>query len=232
MSRAGYSIEQLLEITLANADAGAQVLVGSGAPGGSGGPQDDAPIGSTYLDVTGGGYIKEADANSLADWALKIGSTKLDALLGISSKTASDFGTFTGATLSDNSDVKSLLQELETALEAINGAALSSAAAVTTVVTLDEVSVDDVQSAEWEIVVTLDSDPTRKKFLKVAAIHDGDTSNDATVTSDNAFSKLKVGATFATTIDTDVNGVGGAQTMRLQVTASSAATFKARRTDF
>lgn len=48
-----------------------QILTGSGAPGGDTGEQDDAPIGSIYLDQGTGGkfYWKTQDTNDAADWS-------------------------------------------------------------------------------------------------------------------------------------------------------------------
>ncbi len=56
-----------------------QILTGSGSPGGDTGPEDNAPIGSIFLDQSGQFYYKTQDTNDPADWsspqAMAAGST-------------------------------------------------------------------------------------------------------------------------------------------------------------
>lgn len=140
-----------------------------------------------------------------------------------------DMGTFTGATIPDNSTTKEALQSLETAVETLD--AKSQAVGVSSPTVLDEVLVDDVLACEWEIVATLDSDPSRKKFFKMSAIHNGTASADATNTDDNTFSRLRLGANFNTDRSTALNGSGPTQTMQLIVDSSTpGVTYTARRT--
>ncbi len=71
MARSFHSIEKGLRITGENLVAGVEILFGTGAPGGDTGEQDDAPVGSIYLDTGGSLYQKTVDNNALADWEKK-----------------------------------------------------------------------------------------------------------------------------------------------------------------
>lgn len=63
-----------------------QLIHGSGAPGGDTGPQDDAPIGSIYIDYTNGYlYQKRTDTNTVADWKR---AATLDDVTGINMRVA------------------------------------------------------------------------------------------------------------------------------------------------
>lgn len=135
---------------------------------------------------------------------------------------STDLGTFTGATISDNESVKGALQDLETALELIEGGAPILVSGITTLQDLDTLLVDNVHSAEWEIVAWEEATPANKKFMKVTALHDGTAAADAANIDDTVHTKLKVGSNFNLVIDVDVNGTGAAQTMRLRASSSTA----------
>jgi hypothetical protein len=224
MARAGFEIEKLLSIVAANSDTGAQVLVGSGAPGGDTDEQDDSPIGSLYLRDSGVPYFKVTDTNAAADWFTY---DDLYTIVGLS-KGSTDFGTFTGNILSDNASAKTLFQELESFIEA-NLSETVSGTGVTTEVTVDTELVDDVCAVEYDVCLSLDSNPAQKRIFKVYVSNDGTASSDATETDETVFAKLKHGAAFNYVISTDVSGTGAAQVMNLKLSASAAISYSIRR---
>jgi len=146
MSRANFGVEKGLDIFDVDGLLLSSAIAGSAAPGGDAGPQDAAPIGSTYQRTDGNFYRKIANAGALADWDLMppgllsagyaaangtiaIGDTVEEAVEKIVGnqddiQTASglaqgavDNGTFTGATIADNVTTKAALQAIETAYE-------------------------------------------------------------------------------------------------------------------
>jgi len=116
MARGNYRVEQGLEILEANGTGGVHIIRGSGAPVGTSGPTDDAPIGSLYLreDNEGELFHKITSTSSATDWE-RFADESVYTALGIAFD-AEDFGTFTGDIISDNTDAKTGLQELETEL--------------------------------------------------------------------------------------------------------------------
>ena len=237
MARELFSIEKGLRFLKENQDASQDnaidILFGSGAPGGDAGEQDGAFEGSLYLDTNTAGdtrlYAKIANTGATSDWEL-LRSRQLWNVIGVAVE-AADMGTFTGSTLSDNQDIKTLFQELENAIEAITGDVRTQQAGVTTETTLDSVGVDSVLACEWEVHIREDASPANVKVQKVIAIHDGTDSADAVNVDDSVFAKLRIGSNFNATVSVDLDGVGPAQTMRLRVASSTAGvTFTARRT--
>ena len=237
MARELFAIEKGLRILKENLDAAQDnaidILFGSGVPGGDAGEQDAAFEGSIYLNTDTGSdlrlYTKIANAGAAADWEL-VRSASIWSVIGVAVE-AADMGTFTGSTLSDNVDIKVLLQELETAVEAISGDVRTQQAGVTAATTLDSVGVDSVLAVEWEIHAREDATPANVKVIKIIAVHDGTSGADAVNVDDSAYAKLKIGSNFNTDFDVDLDGVGVAQTMRLRVSSSTAGvTFTARRT--
>lgn len=237
MARDVFSIEKGLRILKENLDAGQDnsidILFGSGVPGGDAGEQDAAFEGSLYLNTDNTGdlrmYAKVANAGATADWEL-IRSAQLWSVIGVAVE-AADMGTFTGSTLSDNQDIKTLLQELETAVESITGDVRTEQAGVTAAVTLDSIGVDGILACEWEIHAREDASPANVKVFKLIAVHDGTAVADASGVDDSVFARLKLGSNFNTDLSVDLDGVGAAQEMRLRVSSSSAGvTYTARRT--
>jgi hypothetical protein len=251
MARHGFSIEQLLEITGLNADVGVHILQGSGVPGGDTGVQDDAPIGSAYLRTNGDLYTKVADTNAVSDWDIKasglitapytpangtvaVGDTNQEAIEKLDGnqadiQTASglaqgdvDYGTFTGTVIPDASTSKQALQALETEIEGISGGSLDTAAGVTTATNVSCVLVDDVQGAEWEVVLEDAATPANKKFFKISGLHNGTGAADATLVDDTVFAKLRVGANFNSSAAVVITGVGVAQQFCLEITSTEA----------
>ena len=74
-----FTIEGGLQIVGENEVTGPALLKGSGVPGNDTGPQDDASIGSIYLNTGAGGglYKKIIDNNVAADWE-EVGNVSLD----------------------------------------------------------------------------------------------------------------------------------------------------------
>jgi len=177
----------------------------------------------------GAGDVGVSDTVESAIEKLDGNQDNVISILGIDAQTLSDFGTFTGTILTDNSDAKSLFQELETYVEALVTLTSVSQAAVTTAVTLDSVLVDDVACAKWLVTVELDSDATRKRHLVIFAGHDGHAAADAVNVDDTVASKLNLGANFTYRVSVDLNGTGASQEMRLRVSAGAAASFYATR---
>lgn len=147
MSRVNFAVEQGFDIDAINGAVLVSQLAGAAAPGGDAGPQDAAPIGSTYQRTDGGFYVKTANVGATSDWALfafvlsggyapvngdpTAGDTFEEAIakldgnqddiqtsLGIAQGDV-DFGTFTGAVIEDNRTAKEALQDLEDSLEAL-----------------------------------------------------------------------------------------------------------------
>jgi hypothetical protein len=116
MARSNFRIEQGLEILEANGTEGVWLIKGSGAPVGTSGETDSAPVGSIWFRTDGEGemYHKITSTSSASDWEPFADSSVYTAL-GLAFD-AEDFGTFTGDIISDNTDAKTALQELETEL--------------------------------------------------------------------------------------------------------------------
>lgn len=81
MARRLFTVEQGIQIVDENGYAGPSLLRGSGAPGGDAGEQDDAIVGSVYMNEAAGGglYKKIADNDVAADWE-EVGNVALDEL--------------------------------------------------------------------------------------------------------------------------------------------------------
>ena len=67
MARRLFTVESGIQIVDENGQTGPVILKGTGAPGGSGGAQDDASIGSIFLNDSGGLYKKTLDNNLASD---------------------------------------------------------------------------------------------------------------------------------------------------------------------
>ena len=174
------------------------------------------------------GNVTSSDTVNSAIEKLDGNNDAQDSVLG-TSQGATDLGSFTGTTIADGSSVKSALQQVETALEAVNALTKAKVTGITTVQTVDSLLTKSFVAAKWLVTVSLDSNPARKQAMEVFAVHDGTTVADATVTDDTIYAKLKIGANFGVTINTDVNGVGAAQVMRLRVNAPNAVTVSVTR---
>lgn len=194
MSREAFEIEKLLSIVEENGDTGVQVLFGSAAPGGDTGEQDDAPIGSFYLRTNGIPYFKLTDTNAAADW---FSYDEIFTALGIT-KGDSDFGTFTGGILSDNSDAKSLFQELSDYIES-NVVEFIDNDNVTTATVVDSEPVAGIIGIKYLCAVTLNSDPTRRRTFELFVTTDG------TNVKDTIYARKRFGALFVYTVSSAIN---------------------------
>ena len=142
---------------------------------------------------------------------------------------ATDLGTFTGSIIPDNVAIKPALQSLETQIESLE--TQKQLIGVTTVQTLDDVLVDDVLAAEWELHMKEDATPANVQVQKVFATHDGHAGADAANVDDSVDGILKLGSAFNNQVNVVLTGTGAAQKMELQVISSTAGvTFTARRT--
>lgn len=173
------------------------------------------------------GSISSADTVESAIEKLDGNQIDLTTLSGVAQGSV-NLGTFTGLTIQDNRTIKEALQDLETALEGI--AVDSSADAVTTAVTLDEMLVDDFLAAKWLVVAELDSAPgANRRAAEVFAAHDGHAGADAANADFTVYAVLKKGTIAGLSISVDLNGSGAGQTMRLRVAATGATSFRAKR---
>jgi hypothetical protein len=182
--------------------------------------------GATNFGTFTGSLLADTQGAKALFQALETEAEAVRTLSGTASG-ALHLGTFTGDTIPDSSTVKAGLQALETKLESIE--LQKTITGITTEVSVDELLCDDFQASKWEVVLTLDSDPSRLVAMEVLAAHNGTGASDATTSDNNAFGKLKIGATFAHSVAVDINGVGAAQVMRLRVSATNAVTARVRR---
>jgi len=177
------------------------------------------------------GTVAAGDSGEVAIEKLDANQADLTTLSG-EAQGAVDHDTFTGVTIQDNRNTHEALQDLETELETMATDVQSQAAGVTAEVTLDEVTVDDVLGAEWEVHMREDASPAKVKMEKITATHNGHSGADATDKDDSVHTKLMVGAGFSAVLSIDLDGAGASQKMRLRVSSGSAGvTFTARRTD-
>ena len=209
-----------------------EFLSGSGAPTGTSGPTDDAPIGSIYLNTatTGEVYKKKLSTSSASDWE-RLVNESVYTLLGVAFN-AADMGTFTGVTIQDNRDTKEALQDLETALEAIQGGAGSTdVITAATPTTVSTTLVDGNNGVEWEVVAFETGAEATKEFFKLTTLHNGTSSADATAFDLTTHTKLKVGTIAGLTYTPILAGTGASQTIGLQISATAGITVTIRRTD-
>lgn len=120
MALGNYRVEQGIEILTPDSDVGIWLIQGAGAPPGTSGPSDDATIGSVWHDNSGSGlmYRKVASTSSARDW-LRFTDETVYTLIGVSFGDT-NLGTFSGTIISDNTDAKNALQELETYIEGLS----------------------------------------------------------------------------------------------------------------
>ena len=86
-------------------------------------------------------------------------------------------------------------------------------------------------SAKWMVTARLASDESRVKSYIVHGHHNGHILADATDADDSIFGRLRNGSGFDVSIAVDVSGAGGAQVMRLRVSAAAAINVNAVRVD-
>lgn len=234
MARGKFRIEEGFEIQETNGTTKVCFLQDAGAPLGTSGSTDDAPIGSLYLRNDGEGelYHKVTSTSSASDWEPFADKSVYDAL-GISFDDE-DMGVYTGNILTDNTGQSTLNQELSDAIEAIAGGSSSDdnvPAATPTVV--NTCLVDNCDGVEYEVVVFETADETKKEMFKITAIHDGTSTTDATDGNqdESVHTKLKINDISGLTFQTKVEGTGVSQTMGLEISATAAVTVKTRRTD-
>lgn len=103
-----------------------------------------------------------------------------------------------------------------------------TADAVTTETTVDSVVVDNIIAVKWSIAC-YETGTNNVDFVELRAIHNGIT-GDATVTDQAQYSQLQTGTgVTGLSINVDLNGTGGTQTLRLRVSATNATNVRATR---
>lgn len=171
----------------------------------------------------GAGDVTSADSVESAIQKLDGNLDNVNSLFGaVDIQVDSDLGLFTGSIISDNTDLKTALQELETFIEGLISITSSSQLGLTTEVTLDSVLVDDVASAAWLVTLELASAPERKRHFILHAGHNGSSTGDATSVDDTLFARLRLGTPFNFAVGVDLSGAAATQEMRLRVSASAA----------
>jgi len=140
------------------------------------------------------------------------------------------YGTFSGDIIPDNQNNKQALQALETALEAISAGETVEVTGITAETTVDEISADDFDECEWEVVAFEEATPANKKFFRINGFHNGTASADASNVKDTVKDNIKFGS-FNLVRKVDLSGSGAAQKMRLRISSTTAGvTVKVRRT--
>lgn len=232
MARANFRVEKGLEIHSENGTSFVAVLQDAGAPLGTSGETDDAPVGSLYLrnDSEGELYHKIADTSSASDWERFADESAYEAL-GITFDDE-NMGAYTGGVLTDNETAKENIQELSDAIEAISGGSFESVAIpAATPTTVSECLVDDCNGVEWEVYVYETGSEAVKEYFKLSALHDGTSSADAANFDDSVHTKLKIADISGLSFDPVLTGAAAAQTIGLSISATAAITVKVRRTD-
>lgn len=229
MARDYFAIEKGLHIQSENADTGVKILFGSGAPA------IEAEIGSLYQRTDQAEVYKKIDTGTdPSDWEILPNQPNVANLITLSgvAANATTLGTFTGSTIPDSQTIKSALQYLETAVEAIDSEVVhvTASAVEDTPVMLDEVLVDSFSTCEWLVTLRLDSAPAQVVTMKVIGVHNGTASADATAVDDTVFGKLKIGNSFTYAISVALTGSSTTQKMQLMVAGGSGAAISAKAT--
>ena len=206
-----YNGANIIKISDFNWDVATGINISAGYTPGSGDPNTNDSVESA---------IQKVDGNNDAQ----------DTLIG-TAQGATNLGTFAGDIISDNGTIKAGMGELEAEIEL--NESRKSQNAVTTAVVLDELSVDEYLSCDWEVVAVLDSAPANRQAYMVAGMHDGHTGADAANTDETVFAKRKLGTMANPTITVVLNGLtGAAQTVQLKVANSVATSFRSTRLGF
>lgn len=185
---------------------------------------DGIGMATTYAAASGN--VTSADTVNSAIQKIDGNVDALEAAVGVA-QGATDMGAYTGNILTDGQSAKENIQELSDAIESV--VKKSEQLGVTAEVTLDEILVDDFESAKWFVTCSLVSDRSNKRSYELFAMHNGHVGADASAVDGAPYNKLKLGAEFTHSISVDVSGIGAAQVMRLRVSASAAVDFKATR---
>lgn len=232
MARSNFRIEQGIEILTPNGTTGTWLLQAAGAPLGTSGATDSAPIGSVYMKNDGSGelYRKKTSTSSASDWVRFVDESIYTAM-GISFGDT-DMGTYTGNIITDNVDQAQVNQELETAIEAISGGSTETTnVPAGTPTTVSTCLVDACNGVEWEVCAYEQGSEATKEFFKLASLHNGTSTADATAFDEAVHTKLKLADISGLTFTSKLAGTGAAQTLGLEISATAAITVKVRRTD-
>lgn len=120
--------------------------------------------------------------------------------------------------------VDDAVQSLQTTV-AQDGALLDDArtekaeSAVTTTITVDEVTVQQVDVVKWIVYArgSDSGDAGNRQVIEILALHDGTLTVDATNVDHTKYAKLKMGNITGLTINVDLTGAGALQKLRLRV---------------
>lgn len=151
-----------------------------------------------------------------------INDTHIDFGLGANQVNAADLpydNTTSGLTATQTQAAIDELDERLDVLEAQEDLLNNTAA---TPVTADSVLVDEVAAITWHLMLE-DTTTGDREYMQISALHDGskDGVTDATEAEYQVYAKTRSGNVAGDIITVDVNGTGGAQTMRLRVTATN-----------
>ena len=174
------------------------------------------------VDTTPLQYVKVSDADviqELADIRAFIGKTGPGTELPDYSNSY---------VVDDNDSLETAIGKLDK--HAQDARSLASQTNVTTLTTIDSVSVDEVRAARWLLHVEEVADPTKVRVVEINATHDGHSGADAADTDYTVYAKLKMGAAI-TGLDWDVtlSGSGAGQLMELTVVSTSAVNVRSIR---
>lgn len=177
---------------------------------------DGINMATAYSSAGVNGSISSSDTVNSAIEKLEGNQDDILTALGVAQGDV-DFGTFTGDHFADNQDAKQLFQRAEDLFETIQGVEVTG---VSTLTTIDEVPVADVQSCLWIVDAFDEATPANKKARLVHGLNDG----SSAVRS--IFSRLKTGLNFNFVVDVDVSGGN----MRLRASSTNPAiTVRARK---
>jgi len=146
---------------------------------------------------------------------------QLTAAVGIA-QGAANMGTYTGVTISDNQTAKQNIQQLETALEALQTKVGPANIAQSTPTVVDSVLVDVCQRVSWEVVAHDQGDPTAVQTFVISAFHNGHAGADATSVRDDITNKKKLGANFNFSASVTLTGSAGTQAINLVLNTTDA----------
>ena len=172
---------------------------------------------SNTIDVSSG--VIEVVADGIDD-------THIDWGFGVNQVNASDLPYDNTTSGMAATDTQAAIDEIDSRVDVLEAASttqindLANTGGVEAIV--DTVLVDDVAAVTWHVHLR-DTSTGDVEFVEVNAIHDGssDGVTDATDTRYNVESKLRLANVLGDSFIVDVNGTGGAQTMRLKVNATN-----------
>ncbi len=193
------------------------------------------------VDTTAQNYTKFTDADTLAELQF------IRTFIGKTGEGAETPTYSSNNVVTDTTSLEVAIGDLDSAVgqnqtdiatnaaEILEARTETSLANVTTSQTLDSVAVDTVAAVKWQVHCegNLLADAAKKVVVEIFATHDGHNNGggaDAADADFTVFAKLRMGAALVgLTFTVDVNGAGGAQTMRLLIASTTAVDVRAIR---